>query len=221
MHTKYYNDEGVEVPSVTTVIKILNKPVLMYWANSLGFKNKSYKKELERTAVVGTMVHEFIEHRFSNKLYSRIKEVNNLDEQSANEALLSYFAFRNWYKHNKDNLKIIHSEKKFVSNKHNYGGTIDLIAEYKGKLYIIDFKTSTKVHASMFLQLSAYANMVEEYGINIERVGILRLCKKTGIPQFVTMSRKKNDIYFDTFLNLKSVYSNWGNILKEDWNEEL
>ena len=39
-HTVYKNKYKKEVPSVTTILKILNKPALQKWANSLGFKRQ-------------------------------------------------------------------------------------------------------------------------------------------------------------------------------------
>ena len=46
-HSTYINKKEVEVPSVTTIIKLLNKPFIAKWANSLGWKRQSYDKVLE------------------------------------------------------------------------------------------------------------------------------------------------------------------------------
>ena len=59
-HSTYINNEKIEVPSVTTIIKILNKPFIAKWANSLGWKRQSYDKVLEESANKGTFVHELI-----------------------------------------------------------------------------------------------------------------------------------------------------------------
>jgi hypothetical protein len=42
---------------------------------------------------------------------------------------------------------------------YNYAGTLDLAAEIKGKLLILDLKTSTKVAPYARLQLAAYVRM--------------------------------------------------------------
>lgn len=218
MHTKYYNKHNMEVPSTTTILKVLNKPGLVHWANSLGFKKASYNKELNRTAAVGTLVHAYIEENMKSRLFRDLKKALNLDDKSANEVLTSYSAFKLWKKHNKHNLKIIESELQLVSNEYNYGGTIDFIAELEGEKYIIDFKTSSKVHPTMFLQLAAYAKMAKENGYNIQRVAILRLDKKSGIYEFVTMNVKKTEEYFDVFLLLLQTYRRWTLINEKDWN---
>ena len=59
-HSTYLNNDEIEVPSVTTIIKILNKPFIAKWANSLGWKRQSYDKVLEESANKGTFVHELI-----------------------------------------------------------------------------------------------------------------------------------------------------------------
>lgn len=218
MHTKYYNKHKIEVPSTTTVLKVLNKPGLVNWANSLGFKRTSYLKELNRTAAVGTLVHAYIEERLKNKLFRDLKKAFSLDDKSTNEVLTCYSAFKLWMKHNKSKLKILHSELQLVSNDHNFGGTIDFIAELDGELCIIDFKTSSKVHPTMFLQLSAYATMAKENGYDIERVAILRLDKKSGDYELVTMKVKKTKEYFDVFLLLLQTYRRWTLINEKDWN---
>ncbi|MEI2421208.1 PD-(D/E)XK nuclease family protein, partial [Arthrospira platensis SPKY2] len=183
MHTIYKNLKGEEVPSVTTVLKVLNKPALVSWANSLGFKRQSYKRELERTAKVGTLVHAYAEEKFNKKLFRDIKKAFELDDFSREQVLSAYNGFKMWLRDNVD-LEVIASEKQLVSNKNKYGGTIDLIAKLGDETYIVDFKTSAKVHSTMFLQLAAYVYMAEENGIKIDRVGIVRLSKNKGNYEF-------------------------------------
>lgn len=224
-HASYYKTDGTELPSVTTIMKILNKPAIANWANSLGFRRISYKKELDRTAIVGAIVHNIVEKKIRTDkkfLYKPVDEydINQLDYNSyiqANNAILS---FDMWYSKNGKNLDVISTERSMVSEKYGFGGTVDMLAFFEGKLYIIDFKTSSRVHATMFLQLSAYIQLAEENGYNVERVAILRLCKNCGV-EFVEMSAIKAKKYFKVFLTLLDIYNNWKEILKEDWKEEL
>lgn len=224
-HASYYSTDGTELPSVTTIMKILNKPAIAHWANSLGFKRISYKKELDRTALVGTIVHNIVEKKIRTDkkfLFKPVDEfdMNQLDYDSYIQANNAIISFNLWYQQNHEKLNVITTEKSMASDKYGFGGTLDMLAYYEGKLYIIDFKTSSKVHATMFLQLSAYIQLAEENGYNIERVAILRLSKNCGV-EFVEMSAKKAKRYFKVFLTLLDIYNNWNEILKEDWNEEL
>lgn len=216
MHTKYYNEENQEVPSVTTVLKVLNKPSLVGWANSLGFKRVSYNKELNRTAVVGTLVHAYIEEKFKKKAFRDIKKAYELEYNSTTEVLNSYFAFKRWYSEVKKDLNVLGNEVQISGDE--FGGTIDMIAELEGETYIIDFKTSSRVHPTMFLQLSAYIKLAEKEGYNIDKVAILRLDKKSGKYQFVTMSKHKCKRYFKIFQLLLQIYIGWSEITEEDWN---
>ncbi|NDD97909.1 MAG: hypothetical protein EBZ93_10485, partial [Actinobacteria bacterium] len=68
-----------------------------------------------------------------------------------------------------DNIRA--SEYNLYSDYLRLAGTVDCIADYKGKPHIIDFKTSSRpkqrdwIHA-YFMQASAYAIMAEErYGL--------------------------------------------------------
>ena len=59
-HSTYINKEGVEVASVTSILKVLNKPSLSKWANSLGWKRQNVDKVLMSSAEKGTIIHEAI-----------------------------------------------------------------------------------------------------------------------------------------------------------------
>ena len=67
-----------------------------------------------------------------------------------------------------DNVDNIHAQEcGLYSDKYKVAGRVDCIAEYNGKLSIIDFKTSTKERSdewneNYYIQASAYAEMFEE-----------------------------------------------------------
>ena len=70
-------------------------------------------------------------------------------------------------------------------------GRVDCIAEYDGKLSIIDFKTSTKErndewNENYYIQASAYAEMFEEQtGTPIEQIVILVVTEDGVVQEFV------------------------------------
>ena len=71
----------------------------------------------------------------------------------------------------------IHAQEcGLYSDKYKVAGRVDCIAEYKGTLSIIDFKTSTKERSdswneNYYIQGSAYAEMFgERTGIEINQV---------------------------------------------------
>ena len=71
-------------------------------------------------------------------------------------------------------------------------GQVDCIAEYKGKLSVVDFKTSTKqrdedYNYGNFLQCSAYAKMFEEIypDKKIEQTVILAACEDGFVQEWI------------------------------------
>ena len=86
----------------------------------------------------------------------------------------------------------IHAQEVgLYSDKYKVAGRVDCIAEYDGKLSIIDFKTSSKERSdewneSYYIQASAYAEMFEERtGIAIEQVAILVVTEDGIVQEFV------------------------------------
>ena len=55
-----YEKDGKEYPSVTTILHSLGNDEIIKWANHLGFKHLDYEKELEKTSIIGTKVHDLL-----------------------------------------------------------------------------------------------------------------------------------------------------------------
>jgi len=215
-HTKderIYETPLGNLPSVTTIIGQLDKSgPLMGWAvktmaeylkaladkdgnilikkadvEDIFKKAKAYHKEVSQIAKdIGSEVHNAIEvHLKGQKV--------NLEGQPK-EVLKGYDAFLTWEKENE--LNVVATERK-VCSKLLYAGTLDLIAELKGVLYLVDFKTSKAIYDDYVMQVAAY-RCASEYGmycdngkwkesaIDIRHAGILRLDKTTGLPEWKT-----------------------------------
>ncbi len=75
--------------------------------------------------------------------------------------------------------KVYSQEQALYSDKYRIAGRVDLIAEWNGKLSVIDFKTSTKQKdedyiLNYFMQCTAYAIMfAERTGIWIDDIVVL------------------------------------------------
>ena len=82
-------------------------------------------------------------------------------------------------------------EENLCSHKWGVAGRVDCIAEFKGKLSVIDFKTSTKEKKeewveNYFIQTSAYCEMYEEqYGQSIEQIVILIVTEEGATQTFI------------------------------------
>lgn len=195
-HSTYINDKNIEVPSVTTILKLLNKPHIATWANSLGWKRQNYKKVLEDKANSGTLVHEVCHEYLFNEGAKFNIPVDKLSYVKNNLS-----TFKNFL--DTHNLNPIWGEKSFSSNK--YGGTVDLYCELEGKKTIIDFKTSKKFYSSHFIQLGAYIQLLETFDYNVEQVGILiihendwdlKLLDRNEMTTYIDLFNKLSDIFY-------------------------
>jgi len=85
-----------------------------------------------------------------------------------------------------DNIHLL--EAIMYSKKLTIAGQVDCVAEYNGKLSVIDFKTANKERQeswieNYFLQTTAYAHMYEEtFGKKIEQIVIL-IASEDGTTQ--------------------------------------
>ncbi len=170
----YTTPDGNKYPSITTILGQKEKPGLADWRASLG--GPAANKEMNRAADRGTAVHLMTE-RYINNDPNPIKDqkIEHIVEFNSLKLLLRGI----------DN--VITQESALYSDLLKVAGRVDCVGEYKGKLCIIDFKTSTNdkgrnLIEDYFLQTTAYALMFEEqYNIIIEDIIILMSVEK-GVP---------------------------------------
>ena len=100
-------------------------------------------------------------------------------------------------------------EGSMYSNELEIAGRVDCIAEFAGKVSVIDFKTSTKAKTpskikGYFMQETAYAKMFEEmYDIPIERIVTIVAVEETGQSQLFV---EEPDTWIDQFIELRQQY---------------
>jgi hypothetical protein len=212
-HIAYFNKEGDLVPSVTTVLKILNKPALINWANYMGFKRRRVDDVLETSAFIGTKVHYLIGCELM-QYYPIITYGNKYCKKIIQHMYYNYLIWRvNHY-----DIKPIFMEKSFSSK--TFGGTADFYGYVNGKLTLMDFKTSKKMYMSMFIQLSGYILLIESEGYIIEQVMIL-LVNEKGVEEKI-MSREDMEEYIGIFKILVFLYHKHNYVSnKGDWGESF
>jgi len=217
-HPDYFDNSGNNVPSVTTVIKILgDNQGLLGWANSLGFKRISLKNEQDKNINIGNLVHGYIHHYFTDEKIEDDESKYNSYELDVAEKC--YTNFKRWFKTIKDDFELIYSEKSFVYNKLGYGGTIDLYGIYKDEYILYDFKTSRYFNKSFFIQLAAYKYMMEAKKKRVDKVAIVRLNKSNNEVSILIMNSKQIKKYFELFKLILQFFK----LNKEvdiDWKEE-
>ena len=207
-----YTKNNKLYPSVTTVVGYF-KPLetfesLMKWSNFLGFKHKDYIKERDNKAAFGTAVHETVAGLLTNtpvdKSVSDSLTINYLADYA--DAIKYFERFMM--------VEMIHpidtkfSEETIVSEKLGYAGTIDWLGTYKNKTFLFDFKTSSSMHETMKLQLSAYRKLLkEERDITIDGAAIVFISKKGVTLQEVSLD-ELDKVYkkFEVMLQLFELY---------------
>ena len=181
----YETPEGNKYPSITTVLSVRNKQGLFEWRKRVGEDVANY---IARTAAArGTAVHHMCEDYLNNVHIDWPDKWKEHTKKFLPHALFTQM--RDNLLHRIDN---IHAQEcGLYSDKYRVAGRVDCIAEFDGKLSIIDFKTSTKerkddYNESYYIQASAYAEMFEERtGIKINQICILVVTQDGVVQEFV------------------------------------
>lgn len=176
----YVTPDGNKYPSITTVLSNRSKQGLFEWRKRVG---EDVANHIARTAANrGTKVHHMCEDYLSN----------NFDDDKHKKDFLAYCLFGQLKNQSLKNIDNIHfQEVALWSDKYKVAGRVDCIAEYNGKLSVIDFKTSSKprkeeYNENYYIQASAYAEMHEEQtGTPIDQVVILVVTEDGEVQEFV------------------------------------
>jgi len=148
---RYTTPEGKSYPSVTAVSGLHGKQAILEWRKRVG--EEEANRVSARASRRGTSIHSLCED------YLRNKEVS--PDMFDLEAFSSI-------KHELNKINNIHClETQLYSDFLKVAGTVDCVAEYDGRISVIDFKTSARLKSrddihSYFMQTAAYAVMFEE-----------------------------------------------------------
>jgi genome maintenance exonuclease 1 len=189
----YQTPTGRSYPSVTSVLGILGKAEILEWRKRVG--EDEANRISSRAARRGTAIHTLCEHYLLN--------------ENVNPGPFDLDTFKS-LKPYLDNINNIHClETQLYSDFLQVAGTVDCIAEYEGKLSIIDFKTSKRVKSrddihGYFMQTAAYAVMFEERtGIPVGKLVIIMSVDDDKPLIF----KEKRDDWINRFIELREDYS--------------
>lgn len=206
INDKLTNDKKY-LPSVTWIAGHYPKGVQFYkWLANNGWDEAEAIKSAAGDK--GSKVHAAIESLLSGnviKFDERLanKETGELEDISTSEyeCLLS---FADWF--NKTKPKVLKTETTVVSEEFGFAGTVDLVCEIDGLIYIIDFKTGQNIWTEYELQLSAYRRaFAEQSGIKPDRLAILQVgyARNKNKYKFTEIPDK-----FDLFLHARAIWEN-------------
>jgi genome maintenance exonuclease 1 len=178
----YNTPSGKRYPSVTTVLQAYNAKAIADWRKRVGTveANRVSRVATDR----GTSVHSAIE-----------KYLKNENGASGNMLPHAKAVYIHMKKVLDDHINNIHClETQLWSDELELAGTVDCIAEYDGKLNVIDFKTSKRLKKkeqirNYFMQLAAYSNMfTERTGLYIEEGRIIIGVDNCHFAQILTVN---------------------------------
>lgn len=150
----YLTESGKVYPSITTVLKIETKDAIQHWIDNVGVLEA--ERIMKESQEAGTAMHKIVEHFLDNRQPPQF----NITEFAKNP----YDLFE-YIKPALADINNIHAlETKLYNDELGLAGTVDCIAEYEGKLSVIDFKNSRKRKTksrvkNYFLQACAYGQM--------------------------------------------------------------
>lgn len=201
-----YIYNGVELVSVTTVLGMLDKSeALLPWAakqtidcirkmvvedpeadfeSILQYAKGNWREVRDEAADIGSEIHDLIKayiRHGRDAMGDYRKEVEN-----------GFLAFLEWEKLN--GVEWLEAEKKVFDLERGCAGTMDTKArfhagQYKGRVFIIDWKSSKAFYDGMGEQVAKYRHMDSlSTKIPADGCGVLRLDKETGMPEFKDFS---------------------------------
>lgn len=184
---RHYKVPGFEnVPSVTTILdRTKDKAKLKEWADRVGQKEADRIKN--EAAYVGTCMHEVIECFLADEPLTLGQDWLALRGQH-----MAFSLIRTYFQ----NIGVVYGSEVALHYDDRYAGTTDMVAEYRGKLAIVDFKQSLKPKRHEWItdyyhQLSAYACAHDRmFSTNIE-FGVILVAVQDGTTQeFTTAGRE-------------------------------
>ena len=190
----YKTPSGFAYPSVTTITGQATAEGIRQWRLRVG--EEEANRVSGRASARGTRIHQYCEDYLRGKIF----EADMFDLQMFNSIKFLL-----------DQIDNIHClETPLYSDHLQVAGTVDCIAEFQGKLTVIDFKTASKPKDRddiyhYFMQCAAYAVAFEERtGIPVGRLAILMAVDNDDPRWFI----EKRDNWVGPFRKLRMDYKN-------------
>lgn len=156
-HRYFWIEDGKEnLTSVTSVLKVLDKPALVHSAWKLGLENLDYRQEWGKAATRGTSVHAAMEGL-------AVGAIPDLDEFPSEDRGYVAGLAAAWADLSP---RVAASEVIVASRGLGIAGRFDLLAEARGEMALIDLKTNKpgRAYDSHHLQLGGYRLLMGESG---------------------------------------------------------
>ena len=201
---KYTTPEGIRYPSVTSVLSYgKDKSAIYEWRKRIGAEEAN--KITQKSANRGTKLHTICEKYLLN-------ELSPMKIRSLMPDIKDFFS--QLKPHIDENIGDVYGlEQSLYSDRLRLAGRTDCIAEWAGKLSIVDYKNSIREKKEewiqdYFVQCTAYAEMFEDRtGMPINQL-VVAIANEEGTPQILVKEKHK----YVTDLE-KSIGNYWKDVL--------
>ena len=194
----YITPTGEKYPSVTSVTGLMSRDGIKQWRKRVG--EETANKISTQAARHGTSAHQLFEDYIKN---------DNFEEKFKSAMPTTQQAFISLEKE-LNKIGTVHAlEAPLYSHELQLAGRVDCIAEWDGKLSVIDFKTSAKPKRTewiqnYFVQETAYAKMFEELtGQRVESI-ITMIAVSNGTSQLFI--EEPSEKYVEKLQELRGQY---------------
>ena len=176
---RVYEIGDQKYPSISTICSFRKRKSIAEWRARVGAEEAN--KISKRATTAGTTVHSMIEDYLNNELDLEKYDGKHLAKILFTQAKPMLARINN----------IHFQEAPLYSHEFAIAGRVDCIAEFDGKLSIIDFKTSSKEKKEEWIegylvQETGYAKMYEERsGIKVEQIVTLITCQTGDTQVFI------------------------------------
>lgn len=170
----YKNKTGKRVPGVTTITgRFKDSGGLIHWAWQTGLDGLDINEVRDAAADAGTCGHEMIHSHVTGGTF----DYSEWEERVWKQAEHCYLAYLEWA--TQSTLKVQVSEQPLVSEKYQFGGTLDAIYA-SNTLRLLDYKTSNAIYPEMLIQVAGgYSLLWQEHYPDqvLHGVDLLRISK--------------------------------------------
>ena len=190
----YITPDGQRYPSITTVLSEYKKEGIIAWRKRVGEQeaNKISTKASRR----GTKVHKLCEDYLNNELSFKDFTPDNVEMFKGIQPFLN-------------EIEIVYAQERTLYSHHlKTAGRVDCVGKFRGKDFIIDFKTSNKPKKwewidNYFMQGAGYSVMWEEMTkMPIPNIAII-IAVADDEPQVFL---EKRDNWIEKFIEVRNNY---------------
>lgn len=182
--------DGV-LPSVTEILKILEKDYLNNWRNKVGAQEAD--RVLRNAAAFGTRIHTIAQQIALGQYKPGNSDVAPY-AAAVREFLDTHVA------------QVLETEMTLVSPRLRYGGTLDLYCQLKdNSRAVVDWKTSRQLTREHNAQSAAYALLLREHGYQVNKRLIVRI-KKNDPGEYYVRTCKEHQADVELFLACKELW---------------